>query len=194
MNNETLELVGILSQEYSSNLTWAGVVIAALSALVALLIGFQIVNYALVRKTMRSVVDNALRDYQSRSIPIMSGVIKLCNSKAYFLSLFPQAIDDNMSALEEILKSPKGELKQFAINLVMENLNNIKEAIAQSKEPFVFRDEIYEGKRDKYLALLKKIDSDYKALITQWIKNATEVEIPADKEGLTRTIAENRRQ
>ena len=192
MNNETLELVGLLSQEYSSNLGWASFVVAALSVLVALLIGTQIANYWIFRKIMRSIVNNALQDYQKKAIPIFNGLIKLANSKAYFLSLFPQAIDDNMEALEEILKSPKGELKQFAINLVMENLNNIKEAIANSKEPFTFEDEIYKGKRDKYLTLLKKVDSDYKALIAQWIKNATEIEMPADKESLTRVFAEKK--
>ena len=184
--------MGLLSQEYSSNLGWASFVVAALSVLVALLIGTQIANYWIFRKIMRSIVNNALQDYQKKAIPIFNGLIKLANSKAYFLSLFPQAIDDNMEALEEILKSPKGELKQFAINLVMENLNNIKEAIANSKEPFTFEDEIYKGKRDKYLTLLKKVDSDYKALIAQWIKNATEIEMPADKESLTRVFAEKK--
>lgn len=187
MNSETLEFLGHLSQEYSSNLGWAGVVVTVLSVLVTALIGYQIYNHIQIRNEMKKVVENALQDYKRNTIPIFKGVINIANSKAYFLSNFPQAIDDDMNSLEDILKSDDGELRQLAIKLIMDNLYSIKIALTKMG----LKPQIYIGKRSKYLYLLNKIDNEYKDDIIELIRVSVEIELPVDIESAMRVVPEN---
>lgn len=136
---------------------------------------------------MKKVVENALQDYKRNTIPIFKGVINIANSKAYFLSNFPQAIDDDMNSLEDILKSDDGELRQLAIKLIMDNLYSIKIALTKMG----LKPQIYIGKRSKYLYLLNKIDNEYKDDIIELIRVSVEIELPVDIESAMRVVPEN---
>ena len=136
---------------------------------------------------MKKVVESALQDYKRSAIPVLKGIINISNSKAYFLSNFPKAIDDAMISLEEILKSEEGELRQLAIKLVMDNLHSIKIALPKMG----LKPEIYMGKRSKYLYQLNKIDNEYKEDIIEMVRESAEIELPADIESAMRVVPEN---
>lgn len=182
MNNTSL--LGDLSTHYSSYLSYAAFLVGVLAILVTALICWQVFNYLFIKKEMSYMVEKSLIESQEDLMHILSGIISVSNSRAFFMSRFAQAFDDNMISLEEILKSKNDKLNKFAIDFIMNNLHNIKESMYSNNVRVIYKD-----RKDTYLYLLKGIKHLYKDEIVEMINNAEE--IPNNRKNELRVMAEN---
>lgn len=177
-------LIGDLSSHYSSYLSYAAFLVGVLAILVTALICWQIFNYVFIKKEMNYMVEKSLMKSQEDLMHILNGIISISNSRAFFMSRFAQAFDDNMISLEEIFKSKNDHLNQLAITFIMNNLHDIKGAKQSTDRPF-----IYEDRKQHYLYLLEKVNHAYKNEIVQMINDAEE--IPNNRDNKLRVMAEN---
>lgn len=160
-------------------LSYASILIAALSVIVTVLIGWQITNYIFFEKRMRKIVQKEMRKNQNDLGHIIKGITIISNSKAFLCSRFIQSIDDNMLALEEIQKSQNTELNQPSVNFIMENLHAAKTAIDKYRSS---RYKVYRGRKMIYLYLLEQVTHPYKEEIVNMIMTAEEMDCNRNEE------------
>lgn len=145
--------------------------VGILSLLVTALIGWQIFNFIFIKqevsKLIKEEIEYSFRDFNH----ILKGVVNVSNSKAFFMGMMPQALDDNMIALESILQSKNQELILFALDVVMNNLNEIKKDM-EAREKV----EIWENRKPKYLFLLEQTNHPFTCGIINVVNKAVEIE------------------
>ena len=158
-------------QPTSANIDWAAFLVGVLAVLITILIGWQIYNYLYLKEEMTKLVDKEIQKSQEEMGYALKGMINIANSRAFLLGYMTQALDDNINSLEEILKCRNKEIRKYAINLIMNNLNAIKQDMS-TYDGY----SIYKGCKQKYIHILQQVESYYKDEIISLINNAKEVD------------------
>lgn len=160
-----------LLNNYSYYISYAALLVGILAALFTVVICWQVINYAFIKKEMKNIVDSAMLKSQKDLQYIMKGVIYASNSKAFLMSRFAQSFDDNMIALETILKSGNEELNTFAVDIIFDNLMKVREAMKNKKhDDFTYY--LYEEKKSLYEYLLGQIEHKCKSDIMNMINES----------------------
>ena len=124
-------------------------IITILTFLITLLIGWQILNIVqlkeFIRKTAHEEIDSITKDYKY----VLYGLTILNNKNAILVGQQASIIDNSFDALSKIIRCKNTNLNDFAIEYVLDYILSVLK---------YGNNVIYEGKRGKYIYLLKKID------------------------------------
>lgn len=148
----------------TSGLDYIGVIVAILTLLVTILIGWQLVNYFVVEKRMRGYAKKLIEKYRHS---VNCYVIALYAVQAYQSNNTEMGIDTSMNAIDEGLKG----YDKDSISLPMSQLTEL----AKRYKAGTYSVSIYKGKRNEYLKTILNTEDTNVDIIVDMIRNADEV-------------------
>lgn len=154
---------------------WANFLVAILSILVTLLIGWQISNYI----TFYKDIEHKMEKITDEKISKMLHAIKAYAIGHFCTVLFcrgdSQSLDEAFNALEEVITSENidssGEILDFVVTRILKIITDIKSDNNNNGILYIIH-----GKRNRYLNILRKVEHKDKDEITEYIKDSQEKE------------------
>lgn len=146
-----------------------GMLIGILSILVTLLIGWQILNYFQIEKKFECLVNEKIEKFGEDCKYVLNGIVRINIYNNAMSGSCAFLLDNCFSGLREIKKCKKDILKGFALDNVMELINEIIEHYDHI--------EIYKSTRAEYLFEIKDVESRYTNHIKEKLEKAKEIEM-----------------
>lgn len=167
---------------------YLGVIVGMQSLITALLIGWHIYNYTLAEKIVTKVINRSIdeqnvifeRKYNELTDDVshvMTGMPKLLIAQETVNWGAPtQAIQILFEGLREILQCNNDNLSKDIIN---STIGHIKEIFENREKEGKLR--IFRGRRDEYLEIINKTDTQDKAELINYINKADEIDESFDE-------------
>lgn len=144
-----------------------GDTLTVLSILVTVLIGWNILNYMQFKDSMKKIAQEEVKTVTEDYKAVLNGLTMLNGKNAILTGNFAYLIDNSFDALQKILECKNEELSKFAIDYVMNFINEVSQ-IGKAK--------IFKGKRNEYIYILGKISHKHKNTIMEFLETADEEE------------------
>ena len=144
-----------------------GDTLTALSILVTVLIGWNILNYMQLKDSMKKIAQEEVKSVTEDYKAILNGLTMLNGKNAMLAGNFAYLIDNSFDALQKISDCKNEELSRFAIDYVLDFIYEV----SRTEDAKIFK-----GKRNEYIYILEKINHKYKVGIMQFLENAEEEE------------------
>ena len=155
---------------------WANFLIAILSILVTLLIGWQISNYITFYKDIERKMGKITDEKISKMLHAIKGYAIGHFCTVLFCRGDSQSLDEAFNALEEVMASENidssGEILDFVVTRILKIIKDIKSNNNNNEILYIIH-----GKKNHYLNILKKVEHKDKDEIVEYIKESQEKEL-----------------
>lgn len=145
---------------------YASFYVGVLSVLVTVLIGWQIANYFYVEHRLNKMLNRKIEEFTS----VMNGTIRLSLYSNAMTGGCAHLIRNCFDALHTALKSDDKNLRNSAINAILDILNDL--CVEYKDTP-----QIYKGMSGMYISILADINDHRTAGIKDFIEHAAEVPV-----------------
>ena len=147
-----------------AGLDYMGVIVGILSLLVTVLIGWQVINYFMVEKRMRSYAEKLVEKY-SHSVDCYA--IALTAVTAYERNITEIGIDASVRAIKHGLEGYDGS----ALLLPLSHLTSL----AKDCKEKGYEARIHKGKKTEYIKTLAKVEDPDAAIVIDMLMSAKEI-------------------
>ena len=124
-----------------------GDTLTALSILVTVLIGWNILNYMQLKDSMKKIAQEEVKSVTEDYKAILNGLTMLNGKNAMLAGNFAYLIDNSFDALQKISDCKNEELSRFAIDYVLDFIYEV----SRTEDAKIFK-----GKRNEYIYILEK--------------------------------------
>lgn len=153
---------------------WASLLVAILSILVTLLIGWQISNYIHFYADIERKMENITNDKIAKMLNAVKGYAGGHFCTALFCKGDTHSLDSAFHALEEVIASENIDSSGEILDFVMKRILKIIRDIKGDGNGILF---IVSGKKNHYLHILKKVEHENKEEIIESIKQAQDKQV-----------------
>jgi len=161
-------LVVSLFRNSTYDVDYPSLLVSVLSAIVIILIGWQVVDYFLLKRNIGEMIDGRLAALTSDYQVVLRGVVSLNLHGHYLKGECALLTDCCFESLLCISECKDARLSRFAVNAVMEVLHELCDHYEGNYC-------IYAGKKCLYLHILSNIDVSNKERIESILNSANEV-------------------